>query len=153
MEGVKEKTLLALRQTGGDFLSGEDLSRLLGVSRTAVWKAVQALREEGYTISSRPRRGYRLEQVPNLLLPAEIRWGLETRWLGHKIYYRDTLASTNELAKELARQGEEEGTLVIAEEQVAGRDAGGGRGTPPGDKTSYFPCSCGPPCSRPRPPS
>jgi BirA family biotin operon repressor/biotin-[acetyl-CoA-carboxylase] ligase len=121
VEGVKEKTLLALRQTGGDFLSGEDLSRLLGVSRTAVWKAVQALREEGYTISSRPRRGYRLEQVPNLLLPAEIRWGLETWWLGHKIYYRDTLASTNELAKELARQGEEEGTLVIAEEQVAGR--------------------------------
>jgi BirA family biotin operon repressor/biotin-[acetyl-CoA-carboxylase] ligase len=121
VDGVKERTLLALRRAGGKFLSGEELSRLLGVSRTAVWKAVQSLREEGYNIISRARQGYRLEGIPDLLLPAEISWGLETQWLGRNIYYKDTLASTNELAKELARQGVEEGTLVIAEEQGEGR--------------------------------
>jgi len=121
VDGIKERTLLALRRAGDGFLSGEELSRLLGVSRTAVWKAVQALREEGYEIISRPRQGYRLEKMPDLLLPAEIRWGLKTRWLGRNMYYKDVLASTNELARDLARRGEEEGTLVVTEEQVAGR--------------------------------
>ncbi len=118
---MKEKTLRALRETSEEYLSGEGLSNLLGVSRTAVWKAVQSLREEGYDIISQARRGYRLNKIPDLLLPAEIRWGLGTRWLGHQIHYHDTLSSTNILAKELARQGAAEGTLVVTEEQKEGR--------------------------------
>ncbi|NLJ33837.1 MAG: biotin--[acetyl-CoA-carboxylase] ligase [Firmicutes bacterium] len=131
---MKEKTLRALRETKEEYLSGEVLSNLLGVSRTAVWKAVQALRQEGYDITSQARSGYRLNKIPDRLLPAEISWGLKTRFLGHHIHYYETMSSTNIRAKELARQGAGEGTLVVAEEQVEGR---GRRGrtwhSPPGE--------------------
>ena len=69
----RETVLEALRRSGGAFLSGEELSRQLGLSRTAVWKAVDALRRAGYEIEARTGLGYRLAAVPDLLTEPEIR--------------------------------------------------------------------------------
>lgn len=63
----REKVLSLLRERQGDYLSGEAMSRELGISRAGVWKAIEGLRQEGYTISSAPNRGYRLEAGPDRL--------------------------------------------------------------------------------------
>ncbi|MBI2873737.1 MAG: biotin--[acetyl-CoA-carboxylase] ligase [Firmicutes bacterium] len=102
-------------------VSGEELAGLLGVTRTAIWKAVRELRRDGYLIAGRPGAGYALAGSPDRLLPEEIRDGLQTRILGRTIHYRDSTDSTNEVAKALARRGVPGGTLVIAEEQWSGK--------------------------------
>ncbi|HAW60370.1 MAG TPA: biotin--[acetyl-CoA-carboxylase] ligase [Actinobacteria bacterium] len=118
---TKESVLFILKEEEGDYISGADISSRLSLSRTAVWKAVNGLREEGYEIDASPRLGYRLVQVPDLLLPAEIRYSLSTRILGREIYYFDKVVSTNDFAEELAGRGALEGTLVVAERQIGGK--------------------------------
>jgi len=118
---MKEEILRILWQNKGDYVSGEQISNTLAVSRTAVWKQIKNLRAEGYLIKSSPRAGYCLWKKPDLLLPEEIKRGLATRWLGREIHYERSIDSTNNLAKKLAAQGAPEGTLVIAEEQTAGK--------------------------------
>ncbi len=110
-----------LKESRPEYVSGEEICKRLDVSRTAVWKHIQALRETGYVIDARPRSGYMLVGIPDRLFPEEIRDGLSTRFLGREIYYCDSISSTNDLAKELARQGAGEGFLVVAEEQVGGK--------------------------------
>ena len=117
-----QNLLQILRTHPGDWISGERLSRELGVTRSAVWKHVSRLRRDGYAITSAPRKGYRLTQTTPLLLPEEIQSGLRTRYFGKgKIVYLETTDSTNTRARELANRGTPEGTLVMAEEQTAGR--------------------------------
>lgn len=118
---MKTKILEYLRSNPGVYISGEEISRDLGVTRTAVWKHVQSLKDEGYEIESSRRLGYRLVVVPDRLLPAEILRGLRSRVFGRKIQYFRSVSSTNLIARELAREGEDEGTLVVAEEQTQGR--------------------------------
>lgn len=130
---MKDDMLLSLLAGSDEYISGEDISRRLGVSRTAVWKYVEDLRRVGYVIEAIPRRGYRLVARPDKLLPTEIRAGLVTVKLGQVVHYFSRVNSTNDVARELARQGADEGTLVVAEEQTDGR---GRRGrswvSPPG---------------------
>jgi BirA family transcriptional regulator, biotin operon repressor / biotin---[acetyl-CoA-carboxylase] ligase len=115
------KLLNLLRERGGGYLSGEELSAALGVSRTAVWKHIHQLEEAGYKIAAVPHLGYRLLETPDRLLPLEIRAGLKTRFLGqHVVSYTET-TSTNDRALELAAGGAAEGTVVAAESQSAGR--------------------------------
>jgi len=121
MAEMKEILLVELKQQLGRYISGEDLSRQLGVTRAAIWKQIQVLRDEGYRIEALPRLGYRLLAAPGLLLPAEIQDGLETSILGTKVYHYRETDSTNRLARELGSQGAPEGTLVIAEVQKSGR--------------------------------
>ncbi|MGQ9532743.1 MAG: biotin--[acetyl-CoA-carboxylase] ligase [Desulfotomaculales bacterium] len=116
---MKDAILSRLRH--GNFISGEMLCRQLGVTRTAVWKWVRALRKEGYHIEGRPRLGYRLVGVPDRLYPEEVRRGLHTTTLGRRIFYYHSLPSTNDRAKELARDNAPEGTVVVAEVQTRGR--------------------------------
>lgn len=116
---MKEATLQALRQAG--YISGEKLGITLGISRTAVWKYVTALRSEGYRIDSSPGKGYSLVSAPDSLLPEEIKAGLRTSLLGRQIAYHREVASTQDTAKALAAQGAREGTVVIAETQTGGR--------------------------------
>ena len=117
----------------GGWVSGEAISRSLGVSRTAVWKQVEALRSLGYQVEAAPRKGYRLVVRPDLIRPEEVRTGLAARRLGRVIEYRPTVGSTNDLAKELARQGAPEGLLVLADQQTAGKGRlGRAWSTPPG---------------------
>lgn len=129
---MREKVLSMLKEHD-DYISGQELSERLEVSRTAVWKAVNALRAEGYAIESIPNRGYHLTSCPDVLLSEEIKSHLKTKVLGNKILHFDTIDSTNNEVKRLAEQGAEEGLIVIAEEQTAGR---GRRGrtwsSPPG---------------------
>ena len=106
-----------LKKAGEDFISGESIAGELGISRTAVWKHVQKLREHGYEIISRERRGYQL----NLLLPSEIQIGLDTQIIGKKMEYHPSVDSTNRVAKALAYHGAAEGTIVVAEEQDSGK--------------------------------
>lgn len=117
---MKQK-ILALLGSGEQYISGEKISRELDISRTAVWKHIVALREEGWKIDSVPRKGYKLLSAPDILYPGEIQKGLETRILGQKIYHFHSLDSTNRAAKYLAEGEAPEGTVVIAEEQTQGR--------------------------------
>lgn len=118
---VKSEILSLLKKSQPGFVSGEELSSTLNVSRTAVWKHINALREDGYSIESHPRVGYRLVSVPDRLYPDEITAGLKTRVLGKSVVYFAQIDSTNNAAKELAAAGVPEGTVVVAEEQTGGR--------------------------------
>ncbi|MDO5379059.1 MAG: biotin--[acetyl-CoA-carboxylase] ligase [Clostridia bacterium] len=119
---------------GGQVVSGQALSEEMGVTRAAVWKQVEQLRAQGFAIESVGRQGYRLTACPDSLLAPVIEQGLRTKWAGRPIVSLRTVDSTNRRARELAAQGAPEGTLVIAEEQTAGRGRRG-RGwiSPPGE--------------------
>lgn len=118
---MRKRILELLRSSGSEPVSGEEISRQLEVSRTAVWKHIQTLKNEGYAIESVPKRGYILREAPNRLFPQEILSRLQTKWLGHSICYRDSVESSNNLAKTLANEGCANGLLVVAEEQGAGK--------------------------------
>ena len=118
---MRKKILELLRKSGERPLSGEEISRQLEVSRTAIWKHIQTLKNEGYDIESVPKKGYILKESPNRLFPQEILSRLQTRWLGHNICHRDSIDSTNTLAKGLANEGCPNGLVVVAEEQGAGK--------------------------------
>ena len=110
---TKKRILRALRECDG-YLSGETLSNQLGTSRVSIWKHIRNLKENGYVIEA-SARGYRLVSSPDLLLPYEFP-GLEQR-----IHYFPEIGSTMDAARELARKGAGEGTIVIAEAQAHGR--------------------------------
>ena len=118
---MRKRILELLRGNGQEPVSGEEISRELGVSRTAVWKHIQALKEEGYQIESIQKRGYILKEAPDRLFPQEINSHLQTKWLGRSVCYEDCVDSTNTVAKQLANSGCDNGLLVVAEEQGAGK--------------------------------
>ena len=118
---VKERLLPLLQTCSGNFLSGEDAAKLLGVSRNAVWKAVSALKKEGYNIEAVTNRGYRLKDSGDILSPAEIEKNLTTLKGKLDIEVKETVTSTNALLKEKAALGAPEGTVLIALSQTAGR--------------------------------
>lgn len=118
----KQTVLELLRRREGAFLSGEEISRRLGLSRAAVWKAVDALRREGYTVEARTGLGYRLAGAPDALTEPEIRRFLPpTEVVGRKLVCLSEVDSTNTRAKESAMAGEPEGLVVVADCQTAGR--------------------------------
>lgn len=117
---MKTKILYVLRNTK-DYISGQELCRELGVSRTAVWKVMNQLKEEGYVIEAVPNRGYHLVSSPNLLSESEILSKLNTEWAGREVIYFEETDSTNTRAKELAEAGKPHGTLVVADMQTAGK--------------------------------
>jgi BirA family biotin operon repressor/biotin-[acetyl-CoA-carboxylase] ligase len=106
------------------YITGERLSKYLGISRVAVWKQIQKLKKLGYHIAADGNRGYFIISRPDILLPAEIQSNLHTRYIGKQIYYYDWVNSTNSVAKNFIKDKEmnlQEGTVVIANEQSAGR--------------------------------
>ena len=118
---MRPSILELLRTSGAGYISGEEIAEKLGVSRTAVWKHICELREQGYQILSQPRSGYQLKNTPDLLLPDEVRNGLNTECIGQNVVYYEQVGSTNIEAKRLAAEGAPEGTVVVAEEQGSGR--------------------------------
>jgi len=118
---MDEKILQLLRESPSAFISGEEISHRLKVSRTAVWKRMNYLRTLGYEIEASTRTGYRLIRSPDLLTPSEIKPLLKTKWIGKKIHYFETLDSTNSQAYQLALNGAEEGEVVVAESQERGK--------------------------------
>lgn len=118
---MKNKILEELRAANGRPVSGEEISRKLEVSRTAVWKHIARLRSEGYIIESQTNSGYRLLGSPDILSLSELEPYLHTDFIGREIIYLDSVDSTNIYAKKRAESSFMEGTAVIAEEQTAGR--------------------------------
>ena len=121
MRMMDEEILQLLRDRSSTFLSGEEISRRLKVSRTTVWKRMKQLREAGYQIEASTRSGYRLIQSPDLLTPSEIKPILKTKWMGKTIHHFQTIDSTNSKAYQLALNGAGEGEVVISESQEKGR--------------------------------
>ena len=118
----RDTVLALLRASEGAFLSGEELSRRLGLSRTAIWKAVDALRKDGYDIEARTSMGYRLVATPDALTEAEIRPLLQpTAFVGRELRCFDEIDSTNTYAKQIALEGAVDGTVVVANCQTSGR--------------------------------
>lgn len=117
---MKSEILAALRSAQGH-VSGQELCRQLGVSRTAVWKTINQLKEAGYEIEAVQNRGYRLLSSPDILSQAELESNRHTNWVGKELYFFESTDSTNIRAKDLAEKGSVHGTLVVADEQIQGR--------------------------------
>lgn len=119
---TRRAVLRALTATPDGYVSGEQLSRTLGLTRAAVWKQIEALRAAGYTVESRTKKGYRLVAAPaDSLSTVALLPGLQTRALGQRLEHRAQVSSTNELSKELARAGAPHGLVVVADEQLQGK--------------------------------
>lgn len=116
---MKEKVLLLLKE--GEYISGEKLSEILGVSRTAIWKAINSLRDDGYEIDSVTNKGYKLVKKPNVLNASTISEGLNVKVVGTEIITLKTVDSTNEEIKRKAHENARSGLVVISCEQTAGK--------------------------------
>ncbi|MEW9669797.1 biotin--[acetyl-CoA-carboxylase] ligase [Ammoniphilus sp. 3BR4] len=118
---MKDEILKMFKEAEGDFVSGESLSNALSCSRTAIWKHIEELRGEGYEFEAVRRSGYRLLSSPDVPYPEEVRWGLNTKYLGKEVHYFPSVDSTQHKAHSLAKEGAPEGTLVIADHQEGGK--------------------------------
>lgn len=115
------KILSFLKAHESEFLSGQDMSDILKISRVAVWKDIKKIRLLGYKIESKQNLGYRLVDSSELLLPWEITQNLNTKFLGKRVYYFDSTDSTQNFAMEIASNDKENGTVVISKKQTGGR--------------------------------
>ncbi|WP_341356536.1 biotin--[acetyl-CoA-carboxylase] ligase [Rossellomorea sp. y25] len=118
---IKKKLLHALSESDQDFLSGQALAEIAGCSRTAIWKHIEELRKEGFVLEAVRKKGYRIIETPDSVTESKIRLGLQTKTLGRVIHYEESVQSTQRIAHVLAGDGAAEGTLVISDEQTAGR--------------------------------
>ena len=117
---MKAEILKMLRETDS-YVSGQELCNKFGVSRTAVWKAINQLKENGYEIEAVQNKGYHLLSAPDVMDVTELESIHSTEWAGCELYYYDSIDSTNTKAKELAEDGHPSGTLVVADQQTAGK--------------------------------
>ena len=118
---MRNKIIKVILNNKDNFISGEDLSNKLGISRTAVWKHIKKLKEEGYNIESVNKKGYRLVSFPGDLLTSEnIKYNLQTEMIGDNIHHLQTIDSTNEYLKRIGDKSTD-GTVVISEEQTRGK--------------------------------
>lgn len=117
---MKAEILAALRASDG-YVSGQDLCGKFGVSRTAIWKAINQLKQAGYEIEAVQNRGYHIVSTPDILSENELRSIRKTEWLGNKIYYETEIDSTNTKAMKLAEEGAPHGTIVVTDHQINGR--------------------------------
>ena len=117
---MRTELLTMLRETK-DYVSGQKICETFGVSRTAVWKAVNQLRNSGYEIEAVSNKGYRLLSVPDVLNQNELLSRRKTKWIGKDTLCYETIDSTNAQAKRLAEASYGDGTLIVADHQEAGR--------------------------------
>jgi len=115
------KVLSLLKSHKSEFLSGQDLSDVLKISRVAVWKHIKKISSLGYKIESKQKQGYKMLQSTDLLLPWEITDGLKTKTIGKRAYYFDIINSTQNYALKIAQNRAENGTIIIAEKQTEGK--------------------------------
>lgn len=118
---VKEAVLSSLIKNAGSFISGEELSNSMDVSRTAIWKAIKALKDEGHIIEAVTNKGYMLVSTSDLVTETSLREALPDKYKGNCIQIYNTLGSTNTHAKHLALDGAPHGTVVLAHQQTEGK--------------------------------
>ena len=117
---MKRKILAMLRE-GSGYVSGQQICDALSVSRTAVWKVINALKAEGYEIEAVPNRGYRLQKAPDVLTEAEVGSLRRDIWKDAPLAVYAVTDSTNIQADRMAEEGVPEGTLAVADMQKSGR--------------------------------
>ncbi len=138
MTTTRRRLLSYLKQAHQRWVSGQQISSQLGITRAAIWKHIQALKDNGHIIESAPRKGYRLKQLADLIAADEIREGLGTRIIGSReIICLSQTDSTNVQAKNLAMQGAPEGTVVVAETQTVSRGRRGRNWFSPAGQNIY----------------
>lgn len=145
---TKERTLSHLLEQRDQFISGETLAEMLGVSRSAVWKEIESLRADGYKIDAVPHKGYRLCGTNDLLSAAEIMHHLSAdarRTM--RISVEREVDSTNAILRRQAAQGAEEGTVLIASAQTQGRGRLGRQFHSPADTGIYLSLLLRPVCA------
>lgn len=135
---TKYEILAVLEENRGKAVSGQQLADTLGISRTAVWKAVRALEEDGHMIKAKNNRGYCLDKESDRLSAEGIGLHLPSELRGRNIYVYDTVDSTNTQAKRLLLDGAPHGTVIAAEEQTAGRGRRGKNFYSPGRTGLYM---------------
>lgn len=116
-----QKKILDILLNADDFISGQEISEKLGVSRQAVWKSINALKEKGYEIQSVTNRGYRLVSSPDYLNESSLKSHLKNKIIGKNLIVLDSVNSTNDYLKKLGNEGCENGTVVAAREQTKGK--------------------------------
>ena len=119
------KVLNFLQTHDTEYLSGQDLSDVLKISRVAVWKHIKKIQELGYTVESKQKLGYKLTENSELLLPWEITSQLKTKKIGQKAFYFDTIDSTQNQALKMAEDPDNNGAVIIAEKQTGGKGRSG----------------------------
>lgn len=137
---MKAQILVLLRERA-DYVSGQELCEHFGVSRTAVWKAIEQLRKEGYRIDAVPNKGYRLAEETlsqDIFCENEIVSRLRTKWVGHPVRFYEKTGSTNIQAKMEGENGGQSGMLFVADQQTAGRGRRGRSWDSPAGTNVYF---------------
>jgi len=119
------KVLTFLQTHNTEYLSGQDLSDVLRISRVAIWKHIKKIQELGYTVESKQKLGYKLISNSDLLLPWEITSGLKTEIIGQQAYYFDSIESTQTQALKMAEDERRNGVIIIAEKQTGGKGRSG----------------------------
>ena len=132
---LKEEVLKYLSDNSSEYISGEELAHSLGKSRTAVWKAIKSLQADGYRIDAVTNRGYMLDADNDILNAQEIKKSLS---FDCRVEYYKTLDSTNNVAKRIIAEGEDDVLLVVGEEQTAGRGRQGKSFYSPGGTGIYM---------------
>ena len=115
------KVLSYLKSHNSEFLSGQDLSDVLKISRVAIWKHVKKIRSLGYKVESKHHLGYMLTESTDRLLPWEITQNLDTKLLGKRVFYFDTIDSTQTFAAKIASNHNENGTIIVSKYQTGGK--------------------------------
>ena len=115
------KVLNFLESHESEYLSGQDLSDVLKISRVAVWKHIEKIRSLGYRIDSKQKRGYKFVNRTEKLLPWEITTKIKSKFIGRRIYYFDEIDSTQNYALQISNNTNENGAIIIAEKQTHGK--------------------------------
>jgi len=133
-----QQHILDFLRKNENYISGEEISKSLSISRAAIWKYIQDLRQNGYDIIAVPHLGYKLNSCPDKLFPEEIQHQLGTKNFGKKIIFYETVDSTMDAAFQMALKGCPEGTVICAEGQTKGRGRLGRSWTSPKGKGVYL---------------
>ncbi|MDP2891911.1 MAG: biotin--[acetyl-CoA-carboxylase] ligase [Bacillota bacterium] len=135
---MRDKLIQLLIQNLDTYISGEDISKVYGVTRAAIWKHIQLLKAQGCDIVCTPHRGYKLRSMPDSMRPEFIMAWLSTKYIGKEIRYFEKIDSTNNKARELAASGCAQGLIVLADEQDIGKGRMGRRWYSPVGVGIYF---------------
>jgi BirA family transcriptional regulator, biotin operon repressor / biotin---[acetyl-CoA-carboxylase] ligase len=121
MESTRSKIIHLLSINKDNYISGQEISDQLSISRSAIWKHMKELEKDGYIIEAKRNKGYRIVKSPRKVSENTVQWGLNTEWLGRSIIHKETTTSTQAIAHQLAMDNAPHGTAVIADEQTRGK--------------------------------
>lgn len=143
---MKREEIVQMLSDSDDYVSGQEICEHFGVSRTAVWKAIKQLEKDGYKIEAISNKGYRLLENDDMMSGIEITRCMETAIYGRNLIFHKETDSTNLDAKRLGEDGAPEGTLVVADQQTAGRGRRGRTWISPAGESIYMTILLRPDC-------